>query len=89
MKTIRFCLIGAIVEFAYFGLMFLLSHRNIDFVGLRFVVELFTIPLMLALPVLLALSVWNFRRDKAKASAAICLLLLVLAGILIGSSLDI
>lgn len=89
MKTIRLCLVGAIVEFAYFGLLFFFSYRNIDFVGLRFVVELFTIPLMLALPVLLALSVWNFRRDKSKASAAICLLLLVLAGILIGSLPDI
>ena len=59
------------VVLVYFSIMTGISHNNVDFTGLRFVVELFTIPMLLIMPVCLFLSIRYFKRSPLWAAATI------------------
>ncbi len=79
MKTLKYSLIASIVVLAYFGIMTFFSHKYVDFTGLRFIIELFTIPLLLVLPVSLFFSLRYFRRSPALAVAN-CIVIAAIIG---------
>ena len=71
MTVLRISAALSVLAAIYFAFMANFDHNKIDFTGLRFIIELFTIPMLLIIPFALFCAIRYFKRSPKLAGISV------------------